>query len=170
MTRIVAVMALAVFSACGSDGPTEPVPSPSPSPTPGLPGAIPGPGSGPTAIALVAADPPLGATIAGCGPDAAGCAGRIRLTFRLTPEGTGTALYGVGFLHAVDKTACLTGRTAAFNLQAGQPRELEVTFDEPDLSGRCRTPLELSDLAMNVVGNIEIDGHQEWALLYRLEP
>jgi len=107
-----------------------------------------GPSSGPTAIALVAADPMPGTTIAGCGAHSSGCAGRIRLTFRLAPTKSGPVLYCVGFLHATDKTGCLQGRTGAFNARAGEPQTIEVVFDQVDASDRCRTPLDLTDLAL----------------------
>jgi hypothetical protein len=162
-----------VLAACTGDRSVtpEPVPSPSPSPTPsGLPGVTPGQGTGPTAIVLVAADPSPGATIAGCGADAAGCAGRIRMTFRLEPSDSGPVLWCVVFLHAASKTACLQGRTEGFALRAGEPQDIEVVLDVPDRSDRCRTPLDLTDLAMTVEGTIEVASRQEWALRYQLAP
>jgi len=174
MTRVPAAVfvALALLAACGSERPTEtrPSPTPSPTPSPGLPGATPGRASGPTAIVLVAADPPPGATIAGCGSDASGCAGRVRMSFRVTPTGSGPVLVSVGFLHAADKTACLQGRSGPSALQAGEPQTVEIVFDRPDEGGRCRTPLELTDLAFNVEGTIEVASRQEWAFRYRLVP
>ena len=168
-TTILAATALALLGACGRDTPSGPGPGPSPSPTPGLPGATPGPATGPTSIALVAADPPLGATVTGCAA-ATECAGRIRQTFRLAPSGTGTVLWAVAFLHAPDKTACLQGRTAGFALRAGEAREVEVVFGTADPSDRCRTPLDLTDLALTLEGTVEVGSRQEWALRYRLEP
>jgi hypothetical protein len=166
-----AVLAGALFTACSSDEPTTPLPTPAPSPTPTtLPGVSIGPSSGPTAIALVAADPMPGATVAGCGAHASGCAGRMRLTFRLAPTGSGPVLYGVGFLHAADKTGCLQGRTGAFSLRAGEPQTIQVVFDQVDASDRCRTPLDLTDLALAVEGTIEVASRQEWVLRYRLAP
>jgi hypothetical protein len=92
------------------------------------------------------------------------------MTFRLVPAGTGAALWAVAFLHAPDKTACLQGRTAGFDLVAGEPRDIELVFDVPDTSGRCQTPLDLTDLALTVEGTVEVASHQEWALFYRLTP
>jgi hypothetical protein len=148
-----------------------PVPSPSPSPPPSeLPGVTPGQATGPTAIRLVAADPSPGTTIAGCGTDAAGCAGRIRMTFRLEPSGSGPVLWCTVSLHAASKTACLQGRTDGFALRAGEPQDIEVVLDVPDRSDRCRAPLDLTDLAMTVEGTIEVASRQEWALRYHLAP
>jgi hypothetical protein len=170
--RVLAAL-LILLAACSGEravGP-EPIPSPSPSPSPpGLPGVTPGQGTGPTAIRLVAADPSPGATITGCGPDAAGCAGRIRMTFHLEPSGSGPVLGCVVFLHAANKTACLQGHTDGFELRAGEPQDLEVVLSMPDRSDRCRTPLDLTDLAMTVEGTIEVASQQEWALRYHLAP
>jgi hypothetical protein len=129
-----------------------------------------GPGSGPTAITLAAADPLPGSTIAGCGPHASGCVGRIRMTFRLAPTGTGPTLFSVGFLHAADKTGCLQGRIGALSLRAGEPQTIGVVFDQVDASDRCRTPLDLTDLALSVEGTVEVASRQEWGLRYRLAP
>jgi hypothetical protein len=126
--------------------------------------------TGPTAIALVAVDPSAGSTITGCGSDAAGCAGRIRMTFRLTPSRSGAVLWCVVFLHAANKTACLQGRADGFTTRAGEPRDVDVVLDVPDRSGRCRTPLDLTDLAFNLEGTIEVASRQEWAIRYRLTP
>jgi hypothetical protein len=118
----------------------------------------------------VSADPMPGAALAGCGGHASGCAGRIRLSFRLTPTGTGPALYCVGFLHAADKTGCLQGRIGPLDLRAGEPQTVAIVFDQVDASDRCRTPLELTDLAFNVEGTIQVASRQEWALRYQLSP
>ncbi len=163
-----AVALAAALGACHGDGPTNPPPGPTP--TPAVPGATPGPATGPTRIALVAAEPLPGSVVGGCGADASGCAGRIRMTFRVTPTGNGTALFYVGFLHATNKTACLQGRAEGMALRAGEPQAVEIVFDQPDTSGRCRTPLDISDLAFNVEGTVEVASRQEWALAYRLAP
>jgi hypothetical protein len=164
---------LASLAACSGDRTVSPGPlvSPSPSPPPSRPpGVTAGRATGPTAIALVAADPPPGLTIAGCGAEAAGCAGRLRMTFRLAPSRSGAVLWCVVFLHAANKTACLQGRVAGFTLRAGEPQDVDVVLDVSDRSGRCRTPLDLTDLAFNVEGTIEVASRQEWTLHYRLAP
>lgn len=157
---------------CGGYGPVDPQPSPTPSstPSPTLPGVVLGPSTGPTRIALIAADPAPGATVGGCGSDVAGCVGRIRLTFRVTPTANGTALFYRGFLHATDKTGCLIGNASGGGLRSGEPQTIEIAFDQPDTSGRCRLPLDLTDLAFGVEGTIEVASRQEWGLRYRLAP
>jgi len=169
--RLALVLAAASLVSCSGDGATTPGPpaTPTPSATPSaVPGLVSGAFSGPTAIDFVSADPALGSTIAGCGPHASGCAGRIRMTFRLTPSGTGPVLFGTGFLHAADKTGCLQGRIGAFALRAGEPQTIEVVFDQVDASDRCRTPLDLTDLAFVVEGTIEVASRHEWGLRYHL--
>ena len=141
-----------------------------PSVSPPLPGLGEGAATGPTAIGLVSADPALGSTITGCGAHVSGCAGRIRMTFRLAPTATGTVLFSTGFLHAADKTGCLQGRTAGLSLRAGEPQTIDVVFDQADESDRCRTPLDLTDLALTVEGTIEVASHKEWTLRYHLAP
>lgn len=166
------VLALATIG-CGGYGPVEPQPSPTPSPTPSLtlPGATLGPSTGPSRIALVAADPAPGATLTGCGTDVAGCVGRIRLTFQITPTSNGTVLFYRGFLHATDKTACLIGNASGpAALRAGEARTIEILFDQPDTSGRCRIPLDLIDLALGVEGTTEVASRQEWGIPYHLAP
>jgi hypothetical protein len=125
--------------------------------------------TGPTAIALVAIDPPAGLDIP-CGSQAQSCAGRVRMTFRLTPAGTGTVLWCTAFLHAANRTACLQGRAPGFLLRTGEARLVDVVFDLADASDRCRTPLDLTDLAFVAEGTVEVAARQEWALRYRLTP
>jgi hypothetical protein len=173
MRRSAAVIFAFVLVGCGSESPTPlPSPSASPSPTapPGLPGVTVGTSTGPTGITLVGADPPPGSTVSGCGSGAAGCTGRIRMTFRLTPTGTGPVLWCVAFLHADNMTACLQGRTAPLTLRAGEPQDVEVTLDTADTSGRCATPVQITHLALTVEGVVEVGARQEWALNYRLVP
>jgi hypothetical protein len=171
--RAAFALAAALLASCSGNGATTPgLPaSPTPGPTPtGVPGLVDGASTGPTTIAFVSADPALGSTIAGCGAHASGCAGRIRMTFRLTPIGTGPVLFCTGFLHAADKTGCLQGRTGAFSLRAGEAQTVEVVFDQVDSGDRCRTPLDLTDLAFGVEGTVDVASRHEWALRYHLAP
>ena len=163
--------ALAGCGGGGSEGGPGPLPTPIPTPTPGpgVAGATPGRATGPTAIALVAADPLPGSTLSGCA-SAAACAGRVRMSFRVTPTASGTVLFYVGFLHAANKTACLQGRGAGATLRAGEPQTVEMVFDQADSSTRCGTPLDLRDLAFNVEGTTSVASRQEWALAYLLVP
>lgn len=172
-SRAALVLAAALLASCSVDRATTPgaPASPTPGPTPSaVPGLVDGASTGPTTIAFVSAEPALGATIAGCGANASGCAGRIRMTFRLTPGGTGPVLFCTGFLHAADKTGCLQGRTGAFSLRAGEAQTVEVVFDQADAGDRCRTPLDLTDLAFVVEGTIEVASRHEWALRFHLAP
>jgi len=167
MARAALALAAVLLASCVGDSTTAPGPParPTPSPTPsGVPGLADGASTGPTTIAFLSADPALGSTIAGCGAHASGCAGRIRMRFRLTPTGTGPVLFCTGFLHAADKTGCLQGRIGAFGLRAGEAQTVEVVFDTVDGSDRCRTPLDLTDLAFVVEGTIEVASRHEWGL------
>jgi hypothetical protein len=92
------------------------------------------------------------------------------MTFRVTPGGNGTALFYVGFLHASTKIACLQGRTTGGAVRGGEPQTVEIVFDQADPSDRCRTPLDVTDLAFNVEGSTDVGARQEWALAYRLVP
>jgi len=78
-------------------------------PTP-ISGIIPNPedceGSG--AVRIVSAEPPPGTRIGGCGPEVKGCAGRIRLVFRVTSPGSGWVQYVSAYLYGTENTiACL---------------------------------------------------------------
>lgn len=157
--------------ACGGEGPVVPGPLPGPSPSPSsLPGVTLGRSAGPTAIALTLADPPPGGTIQGCSSHAGDCVGRLRMTFRLVPSSSGEVLHCVGSLHAESKAACLQGRLDGFTLRAGEPQDVEVIFDVADRPDRCRTPLDLTDLAFVVEGPVEVAARQEWGLHYLLAP
>ena len=167
MTRLVSAALLAgLLGGCDGNRATGPAPPITSPPA----GAAPGASTGPTRIVLVSADPALPASLVGCGDGASGCAGRIRMTFRLMPTETGTVLWCAGFLHGDDKTACLQGRTGGFLLRAGEPRSVEVVFDEPSPGDRCRTPLEITDLGLTVEGTVAVASRQEWALRLRLLP
>jgi hypothetical protein len=168
--KLLASVVLAALPACGHEAPT-----PVPTPTPGFSSSLPPPGvavghaTGPTDITLVALDPPAGTTIP-CGTSAEECAGSVRMTFRLRATGTGTVLWCTAFLHAADKTACLSGLVDGFPLVAGESRTVDLVFDVADSSDRCRTPLEITDLAFVAEGTVEVASRQEWALRYRLTP
>ena len=161
---------VAGLGACSDHGPTVPAPSLGPTPSLSAPAIVVGPASGPTRVELLAQDPPVGSTIGGCGPSPEGCAGRIRMTFRVTPTGSGTVLQYVGFLHATTKAACLLGRVGKGSLRAGEPQTVEIVFDEPAVTDHCRVPLDIVNLAFNVEGTIEVASRQEWALAYHLTP
>lgn len=165
-----AALLLGALASCSPSQATAPAPVPSATASPPPSGVRVGSSSGPTTIAYLSAAPEPGATLSGCGDHGEGCAGRIRIAFRLTPTRTGSVLFVVGFLHAADKTACLEGRLGGFELRAGEPRTVEVAFGPVGDAGRCRTALDLTDLALVVEGTVEVASRQEWSLRYRLDP
>jgi hypothetical protein len=165
IARLALLLALLPPVGCGSDD--------TPSTPSGLPGVAPGTGSGPVRIELVAADPLPGQTVSGCGPTAAGCIGRIRMTFRLTPAaGSPVGQFAVAWLHAQNRIACLQSRVSGpLPLQpAPAPTTLVLVFDQSDPSGSCGTPLDVQALAFVIEGPIEVASRQEWQLAYRLMP
>src|SRR5206468_3435681 len=90
---------------------------------------VPGPATGPTRITFVSADPRPNTSVSGCGSDARGCPGRVRMVFRLTPSATGTALGFVAFLHTASKQACFVASSGPLALGAGEATPLQVVLD-----------------------------------------
>ena len=145
-----------------------PAPTPSPTPTPAS-GVVVGPRTGPTEITFVAAEPPPGSTITGCGQDASGCSGRVRMRFRLLSASGGPVLDAIGFLHATSKLACYRGSTGPLDLRPGVPSEVVVVFDQPDAAA-CAMPATISDMKLVLSAPVPTDGRQEWAIRYELRP
>jgi hypothetical protein len=160
--RILSGAALALLAACGSETlpPTTP---PTPSPT----DVVPGMATGPTRIAFVSADPPPGAMVSGCGQNATGCGGRVRMVFRITPAATGEALRFVVFLHSDSKRACFTATTGPVPVRAGEAQSLQVVLDASDT---CGVPLAITDMAAVLEGTVELASRQEWAIRYTFGP
>jgi hypothetical protein len=156
------LLLVAALTACDDAPPTMPEPSPTPDT-----GVHPGSRSGPTRILFVEASPAPGSTLTGCGPDAAGCAGRVSMTFDLVPTASGHVLWTSGFLHADTGRACLTARTAAFDLRAGVPARITLAFDQSD---DCRTPVQVATMAVVVEGTVEVGSRQEFSVRYELAP
>ena len=98
-----------------------------------------GPHTGPTEITFLAAEPPPGSTITGCGANAGGCSGRVRMRFRLLSATGGPVLDAIGFLHATNKLACYRGSTGRLDLRPGVPSEVVIVFDQPDAAA-CGCP------------------------------
>ncbi|MFN8091764.1 MAG: hypothetical protein U0599_05980 [Vicinamibacteria bacterium] len=162
-------MAALLATACGEggrpiDGPLPPVPAPTPTVDASV--VVAGTHTGPTQISFVAAEPAPGATIAGCGPDATGCRGRVRMRFRLLSAAGGPVLDAIGFLHATNKIACYRGSTGAFELQAGVPAEVLIVFDEADPA--CGLPTSITNMKLVLSAPVQTDGLQEWAIRYEL--
>jgi len=144
-------------------GSSPPVPTPTPTPTLEM-GVVVGPHTGPTQITFVAAEPGPGATIAGCGVDASGCRGRVRMRFRLLSASGGPVLDAIGFLHATNKIACYRGSTGPLDLLAGVPAEVLIQFDEADAA--CGMPATITNMKVVLSAPVQTDGLQEWAIRY----
>lgn len=153
---------------CGQDGPPTAVPTPSPAPTATPGGVVPGARTGPAEITFLAAVPSPGATIDGCGRDAAGCSGRVRMRFRLLSASGGPVLDAIGFLHAMNLLACYRGASGAFELQPGVAREIEIVFDQPDPA--CGVPATIANMKLVLNAPVETAALQEWAVRYELRP
>lgn len=123
--------------------------------------------TGPIRVTFVNANIPPGSTIAGCGVLLDGCAGRLRMTFLLTPPADGPVLYVRVFLHATNLLACLQGDLAPFTVRAGVPVTIEVPVDP---SGGCRAPMTIATMALVVEGPIEVSSRQTWSVHYTFAP
>jgi hypothetical protein len=162
-----AAMALAALgSGCGGETDVlPPVPITTPSPAAVAIGAH----TGRTEITVLEAQPAPGATLSGCGRDGTGCGGRIRMRFRLRNATGGPVLDAVAFLHATTLVACWRGSTGPFRLEAGAATELSIVFDQPDTAA-CGAPADIATMKLVVVGPVEVDSLQEWAIRYTLLP
>jgi hypothetical protein len=170
-TRGSALVLLGVLvSGCGdySTPTVAPTPTPTPTPTPGPGDVVAGGHTGPTAITFLTAEPAPGSTIDGCGRDASGCAGRVRMRFRLLSTAGGPVLYATAFLHATTKIACERGTTGALELAPGVPTEILIVFDQPDPA--CGVPATISNMKLVVEGPVQTASLQEWAIRYELRP
>lgn len=151
---------------CGCGGSPAVGPTPPPSPTPsGLPGVVIGAPTGVTQITFTDAAPLPGATLAGCGASAAGCAGRIKVSLDLLSPTGGPVIGGLFFLHSSSMRACLIGRIGAFDLAPGTRRRIEVVLDQGD---ECGTPTDIRTAAATIEGPNGIAARQEWGVLYTL--
>ena len=154
---------------CG-DGATPVVPIPSTSPTlPAPTDVVVGPHTGPTEITFLSAEPAPGSTIAGCGANASGCAGRVRMRFRLLSSTGGPVLDAIGFLHATNKLACYRGSTGPLDLRPAVPSEVVIVFDQPDTAA-CAMPASIANMKVVLNAPVQTDGLQEWAIRYELRP
>lgn len=141
----------------------------SPTPVPLDPNApIAGARTGQVAIDYVGANVAPGSTVAGCGPAIAGCAGRLRLTFRLRSAAAGTVLFSAATLHGANKTACLSAAGAGFALAANATVTVDMVFDQFNAS--CALPFDVTNMAMNIEGTVEVASRQEFEIRYRFSP
>jgi hypothetical protein len=153
---------------CGDAGrPIAGPASPGPGATPAADtGVVAGAHTGPTQITFVAAEPAPGSTIAGCGADARGCSGRVRMRFRLLSASGGPVLDAIGFLHATNRIACYRGSTGPLDLPAGVPAEILIEFDEADAA--CGMPATITNMKVVLSAPVQTDGLQEWSIRYEL--
>jgi hypothetical protein len=156
-----ALLAGLVFLGCGH---TPTMPTPTPDPTLQV---TPIDNTGPIRITFVTANIPPGSTVGGCGSVIEGCAGKLRMTFRLNPPSDGPVLFVRMFLHATNLQACLWGELAPFSVQAGAPITIELSADRPD---RCGTPTTIATMAVVVEGPIQVSSRQTWSLRYTFAP
>jgi hypothetical protein len=124
--------------------------------------------TGPTEITFLAAEPAPGATIEGCGRDASGCSGRVRMRFRMLSASGGPVLDAIGYLHATNLLACYRGTTGRLDLQPGVAREIVIVFDQPDPV--CGVPASISHMKVVLNAPVQTDALQEWAIRYELRP
>ena len=162
--------AVAMILGCGEGQEPTVVPTPGTSPTPpSVTDVVIGPHTGPTEITFVAAEPPPGSTIAGCGSNAGGCSGRVQMRFRLLSASGGPVLAAIGFLHATTKLACYRGSTGPLELRPGVPSEVVIVFDQPDAAA-CGMPATIANMKVVLNAPVQTDGLQEWAIRYELRP
>ena len=163
------VAALASMGCGDGDGPVS-VPTPGTSATASpVTDVVVGPRTGPTEITFLAAEPPPGSTVTGCGANASGCSGRVRMRFRLLSTSGGPVLDAIGFLHATNKLACYRGSTGPLDLRPGVPREVVIVFDQPD-AGACAMPATIANMKVVLNAPVQTDGLQEWGVRYELRP
>lgn len=164
VSKCALILAALACASCGG-GDQRPTPLPTP-PDPAL-GVTPTVTTGPTQITFVSSSPAPGSTTTGCGPSVEGCRGRLTMTFRLLSAAGGPVLRFTAFLHSRQLTACLTATTGSFDLQPGQPREVQVVFDRADA---CATPVDLVTMDATAEGVVTIESRQVWGLRYSLAP
>ena len=169
LVGVLAAVALSTLG-CGDGGhpiggPSPPVPTPTPTIDTGV---VVGPRTGPTQITFVAAEPAPGSTIAGCGADASGCRGRVRMRFRLLSASGGPVLDAIGYLHATNLLACYRGTTGAFELAPGVAREVEIVFDQADPV--CGVPATIANMKLVLNAPVQTASLSEWSVRYELRP
>jgi hypothetical protein len=164
--RAALAVALVFLAACGRETPVAASGIPI-DPTPDPSQVVPGAATGLTRIAFVSADPPPSTAVSGCGSDATGCAGRVRMVFRLTPSATGTALRFVVAVNAASKRTCFLASTGPLPLRAHEAQSLQVVLDP---SATCAVPFAITDMAANLEGPVEVVSRQEWAIGYTFAP
>lgn len=121
---------------------------------------------GPVAIDFLAASPPNGSTITGCGPGVANCPRRVTMAFLLRAQEAGHVLGVRAFLHATNLQACLLAETGPFDLASGEIRTLLIEYDQ---AADCGVPLTIATMAVVVEGTVEVASRRAWTVAYTFE-
>lgn len=167
MTRLLpGCVAFTVLAACGREAPSVASRLGLGSRPEGS-AVVPGMASGATRIDFVSGDPAPGTAVSGCGPDASGCPGRLRMVFHLTPPLTATAARFVATLRTASERPCFRAATGPLPLRAGVGASIQVVLDP---SEACATPFAVTGLAADLEGEGQVAAHQEWAIGYTFAP
>lgn len=143
--------------------------SSAPAPTPIDPNApVAGARTGAVTIEYAGANVSPGSTIGGCGASIAGCAGKLRLSFRLRSAGAGTVLFTGATLHGANQIACLSAAGPGFPLAASATLSLDLVFDQ--FNAACALPFDVTHMAVTVEGTVEVASRQEFDIRYRFTP
>jgi hypothetical protein len=71
-------------------------------------------------------------------------------------------------LHGANKKACLSAAGPGFTLGANATLTVDLVFDQFDSS--CGLPFDVTDMAMNIEGTVEVASRQEFEIRYRFTP
>ena len=123
-------------------------------------------GAGPGRITFVNSNPAPGATMAGCGPTVAGCAGRLKIVFNVRPDGDVHAQrLRVSFF--TETQARLECASTVFDLAAGQTFPIEVSC--PALPADVATPFRVATMIVETAtGPARIE--QDWNVPFVFAP
>jgi hypothetical protein len=158
--NVAAIVAITAACQIACSQPTSPAPLPV---DPNAPVA--GAHTGQVTIDYVGANVVPGSTVTGCGPTIAGCAARLRLSFRLRSVGAGTVLFSGATLHGSNKAACLSAVGDGFALAANAIVTVDLVFDQFNAS--CALPFDVTNMAVTIEGTVEVASRQEFAIRYR---
>jgi len=161
---------LVLLTACGGSqdscdfgpyGPSEPPPARDPRPF-----AVATTAAGPGRITFVNSNPGPGATIAGCGPMVAGCAGRLKIVFNVRPDVDlqSQRLRVSLFTEGQVRVDCAS---TTFDLAAGQAFPIEVSCPGPTVE--AATPFRTAVMIVETgAGPSRIE--QDWNVPFVFAP
>jgi hypothetical protein len=154
------------MSCGGTSTPPAPTPTPTPIPPADPNAPVAGAHTGQVVIEYAGANVSPGSTIAGCGPSIGGCAGKLRISFRLrSGVAPGTVLFTDATLHGANRIACLSASGDGFTLAANAVVPLDLVFDQ--FNAGCVLPFDATDMAVNLEGTTEVASRQEFGIRYR---